>query len=115
MKNMKSLLGCIVLFGVILFPISARADLDRICTRQPNSRVTLRQGPGVDYERGLVEVGSGGEAVYRSFEAVNFTVLDREEISVFSMTHGTDGRIWYKVGTNQWVAWVRSDFVCRNP
>lgn len=27
--------------------------------------------------------------------------------------NSVQGELWYKVGTNQWVAWVRADFVCR--
>lgn len=103
---------CAVVITTV-FP-SLSAESARICTRERGARVTVRQGPGTDYERGLEMVGSGGATIVERFRRDNFTVADREEITVFTMTHGTDGLIWYKVGTNQWVGWVRSDFVCRD-
>lgn len=112
---MKKLLSCIVLTTTILFPISASAESGRICTREPGSRVTLREKPGTDQPRGLVQVGSGGIAVYNSFKKTNFTAEDGVQVSIFSTTRGTDGKVWHKVGTNQWVAWVHSDFVCQSP
>jgi hypothetical protein len=108
----------LVICSVISFlsvPLAAEAFDARVCTREPGSRVVLREGPGIDYQRGLVAVGSGGTMVLNSFQEQGFAVRDGEEISIFSYTHGTDGRIWYQVGNNQWVAWVRSDFVCRLP
>lgn len=95
--------------------IAASAVSARICTRDPGSNVTLRTGPGIDHPKGLVQVGSGGARVDNYFQQRNYTVEDGEEVSVFSKTHGTDGRVWYEIGTNQWVAWVRSDFVCQSP
>lgn len=50
--------------------------------------------------------------LYLNFSPI--TVEEGEEVSVFSKTHGTDGRVWHEIGTNQWVAWVRSDFVCQS-
>lgn len=94
-------------------PTSANDNSNRICTKTQGSSVSLRTGPGTNYSRGLVEVGSGGDAVNNYFRQRNYTVSDGEQISIFSSTRGTDGRTWHRVGTNQWVAWVRSDFVCR--
>ena len=94
-------------------PVSANDDSNRICTRTRGSSVSLRTGPGTNYPKGLVEVGSGGEAVNNYFRQRNHTVSDGEQVSIFSSTRGADGRTWHRVGTNQWVAWVRSDFVCR--
>lgn len=112
---MKKLLSYIILVVMIFFPLRASAQPARICTRDPGAKVTLRTGPGIDHPRGLVEVGSGGAAVDNYFRQHNYTVEDEEEVSVFSKTHGTDGRVWYVVGTNQWAAWIRSDFVCQSP
>lgn len=109
---MKKLLACFVLLVVVVFPISAYADLERVCSRGRN-RVNLRTGPGRSYPQGLVEVGSGGVAVDNYFRQRNYTISNGEQVSIFDNTRGTDGYTWYKVGTNQWVAWVRSDFVCR--
>jgi len=95
--------------------IGASAVSARICTRDPGSNVTLRTRPGIAHPRGLVQVGSGGARVDNYFQQRNYTFEKGEEVSVFSKTHGTDGRVRYEIGTNQWVAWVRSDFVCQNP
>ena len=112
---MKKLLSCIVLAATIFSPLRASAELAaRICTRKPNSSVTLRIRPGINQPSGLVMVGSGGVAVDNYFRQRGYTVQDGERISVSSRAEGTDNRVWYKVGTNQWVAWVRSDFVCQN-
>ena len=105
----------VIVTSTIFFHLSVHAEMARICTRSPGSRVNIREGPGDEYPKGLVQVGSGGASVVEFFEEHNFTVSDREKISVYSRTHGTDGYVWYKLGTNQWVAWVRSDFVCRKP
>jgi hypothetical protein len=95
--------------------IAASAVSARICTRDPDSNVTLRTGSGIDHPMGLVQVGSGGVRIDNYFRQRNYTVEDGEEVSIFSKTHGTDGRVWYEIGTNQWVAWVRSDFVGQSP
>lgn len=92
--------------------VHANPDLRQICTRTPGARVVLRKGPGTNYARGLVMVGSGGRAINDYFQRLNYTISGGEEVSVFSNARGTDDRTWYRVGTNQWVAWVRSDFVC---
>lgn len=109
----KNLLISSILIAVVAFPLKARADGDRICTRTSGSSVTLRTGPGTDYPPGLLEVGSGGAAVDRFFRQRHYTIADGEQISVFSSTYGSDGRVWLRVGTNQWVAWARADFVCQ--
>jgi hypothetical protein len=98
----------------LFLPLNATALLTphRICTRTPGSRVTVRKGPGTSYAPGLVMVGSGGKKVDDFFRRNNYTIADKEQVSVFSSARGTDGQIWKKVGTNQWVAWVRGDFAC---
>jgi len=111
---MKKLLSCVVLAFTIFFPLRASAESARICTREPSANVTLRTGPGINHPRGLVQVGSGGSRVDNYFRQRNYTVQDGEQVSVYSRTDGTDGKVWYEIGTNQWVAWVRSDFVCRS-
>jgi hypothetical protein len=73
--------------------IAASAVSARICTRDPDSNVTLRTGPGIDHPMGLVQVGSGGVKIDNYFRQRNYTVEDGEEVSVFSKTHGTDGRV----------------------
>lgn len=99
--------------------ISPRSPVEsvqyRICTRDPGSRVTLREGAGTNHSRGLVEVGSGGAAVYNWFQQQNFTAQDDTEVSVFSSAQSLDRQMWYLVGDNQWTAWVRADFVCPSP
>lgn len=111
----KFLIGSSLIVSTISFPISASANSSRICTQTRASSVSLRTGPGTNYARGLVEVGSGRDAVNNYFRQRNYTIPDEEQVSIFSSTRGTDKRTWHRVGTNQWVAWVRSDFVCRHP
>lgn len=96
-------------------PASANDNSSRICTRTRDSSVSLRTGPGTNYPRGLVMVGSGGKAVDNYFRQRNYIVSDGEQVSISSSTRVADGRTWHRVGTNQWVAWVRSDFVCQQP
>ncbi len=102
-----------VVITVIFSPLSARAELSRICTREPGTTVTLRKAPGSNYSKGLVQVGSGGNYVNNYFKQRNYTLPDREEVSSFRSRLGRDGYSWSLVGTNQWQGWVRSDFVCR--
>ena len=102
-----------VVIAVIFFPLSAKAELNRICTRQPGATVTLRKAPGSKYPKGLVQVGSGGQKVENYFRQRNYTLPDGEEVSSFTSRRSRDGYSWSLVGTNQWQAWVRSDFVCR--
>jgi len=49
-----------------------------ICTREQGSSVSIRTGPGANYPKGLVMVGSGGQAVANYFENRNYTVPDGE-------------------------------------
>ncbi|HEY9638675.1 MAG TPA: hypothetical protein V6D14_35155 [Coleofasciculaceae cyanobacterium] len=111
----RLLISFSLISSTIFIPLSASADSSRICTRTQGSSVVLRTGPGTSYPRGLVAVGSGGKAVNNYFQQRNYTISSGEQVSIFSTTRGTDGRTWYRAGTNQWVAWVRSDFVCRQP
>ena len=83
-----------------------------ICTCDEGSHVVLRTGAGTEFDRGLVLVGSGGARISSYFSARNFTVPSGEAIEVFDVRNNGAGESWAKVGTNQWVAWVRGDFVC---
>ncbi|ERN42632.1 hypothetical protein KR51_00006610 [Rubidibacter lacunae KORDI 51-2] len=103
-----------IIFVVSSFLPAIAGDYSNlICTRTRGSSVNLRTGPGINYPKGLIQVGSGGERVVARFEQRNYTVSDGELITVFSSSPAADGSTWLKIGTNQWVAWVRSDFVCR--
>jgi hypothetical protein len=83
-----------------------------VCTCDEGSSIVLRTGAGSDFDRGLVLVGSGGPRISDYFSARNFTVPRGEAIEVFDVRNNAAGERWAKVGTNQWVAWVRGDFVC---
>lgn len=108
---MKKLISCICLFStILLFPISTKAE--HTCAKSQGSTINLRKGPGTNYPKGLVTVGSGGAGVENYFRQRKYTIPSGEQVSVFSNSRGTDGRRWYEIGTNQWVAWVRSDFIC---
>ena len=109
------LLGCGLIGSVMVVALIANAATNQICTRTMGSSVALRTGAGSKFARGLVMVGSGGKAVDQFFRKKNYTIANGEQVSVFFSSRGADGRIWRKVGTNQWVAWVREDFVCQRP
>lgn len=115
---MKKLCGFALALLVTILPVSALAQtrmssgMNRICTRTPGSSVVLRTGPGTNYPRGLLEVGSGGAAVVDYFEQRNYTIPDGEQVFILDSVQGTDEYTWYEVSTNQWTAWVRADFIC---
>ena len=111
----KLLLGLTLISTLVSVPLTARADTSYICTRDRNSSVNLRTGPGTHHPKGLAEVGSGGQQVFQFFESRGFTVPSGEVVTVFESTRTRSGDLWHKVGTNQWVAWVRADFVCQRP
>jgi hypothetical protein len=109
------LVGCGLLASIIAVASVANAASNQVCTKTKGSSVALRTGAGGSFPRGLVMVGSGGKAVDQFFRKKNYTIADGEQVSVFSSSRGADGRTWRKVGTNQWVAWVREDFICQRP
>lgn len=111
----KVLAGCFVAVGILTAAVASYAsdgDLYTVCTRDANGRVNLRTGPGTSFDVGLVQVGSGGSGIVQYFEQRNFTISHGENFFEFSTVENEDGQQWSKVGTNQWVAWVRSDFLC---
>ncbi len=86
-----------------------------ICTRTGTGRVNIRKGPGINHPKGLEQVGSGGISVTRYFESnnnslpsgfSNFTTFVRHRVR----PDGSPG--WSKIGNNQWIGWVRNDFLC---
>ena len=111
----KFFAGCLIGVGILTAAVASYANAAypyTVCTREPNGRVNLRTGPGANFDVGLVEVGSGGLAVFQYFEQRNFTISHGEEFASYTTVENEDGQQWSKVGTNQWVAWVRSDFLC---
>lgn len=114
LRGKNLLISSSFIFFILSCPGYAEADLSRICTPTGDSNVVLRKGPGINYSRGLASVGSGGPKVDRYFRQRNYTISAGEPVSVFSSIRDREGRMWHQVGTNQWTAWVRSDFVCRH-
>ena len=99
----------VLVMTVIFFPLTAKAEV--ICSQ---GGATLRKGPGTNYSKGLVVVGSGGSQVNNYFKKRGYTVPNGEQVFTSQQRQGKDdGKTWYLVGTNQWNAWVRSDFVCQ--
>ena len=87
-----------------------------ICTSSGSGAVNVREGPGTNYPKGLVQVGSGGNAIDESFRNRNYTLKDgSSSFTIFSVRveEGSGRATWANIGNNQWEAWVRSDFVCR--
>jgi hypothetical protein len=88
----------------------------QICTRKPGSRVNLRTGPSTSFAVGLEQVGSGGRAVDNTFRELGYSLAQGDvlgdQIDQYQVVQNSQGESWSLVGTNQWVAWVRSDFIC---
>jgi hypothetical protein len=82
------------------------ADNGYICTQEKGSRVNLRIGPGTHFSKGVIR----GDSEW--LQKMNYTTKDGARIEIYSKTRGEQGYFWYLVGQS-WVAWVRSDMVCR--
>lgn len=82
---------------------SPNSDLGslKICTREPGSSVSLRKGPGTEFEKGLVQVGSGGKGVDDYFRERGYTIQDGSElIYVSEEKKGKDGHNQFQHPTN---------------
>lgn len=102
---MKNVLTCLILItAVISYPFNASAEFKLICTRSRGATVNLRKGPGTNYPLGLTQVGSGGMKIVNFFKQRRYQAITGERVMISKKTRGTDGYIWYKVTTNQWVA-----------
>ena len=117
--TLSLLAGFTVLSGSI--PVLAQQSTGHIkyysiCTRESGSRVNLRTSPGTHYSIGLEQVGSGGRAVDDSFRELGYSLssddLHAQEFDRYRVVQNAKGESWSLIGTNQWTAWVRSDFVC---
>jgi hypothetical protein len=68
----------------------------RICTHQRNGRLSMRTGPGRNYNK-ITEIPNG-----------NIVALSGGQ-------YGTDGIYWWRANYNGRGGWVRSDYVCNDP
>lgn len=122
MKNNWFTLSLLVTGMVIggVLPAIAQQNADyifyNICTRQPGARVNLRTGPGINHAVGLEQVGSSGRAVVDAFRERGYALAQGDElgqrIDQYRVVQNSRGESWSLVGTNQWNAWVGSDFIC---
>lgn len=94
---MKYLLPPLLVFGSLLGsfqPAKAQSQWAVACTRDPNSSVNIRRGPGQNY--GIVaSVPTGGY------------------VRPLSWVWGADGMAWYRVESGGIVGYSRSDYICR--
>jgi uncharacterized protein YraI len=73
----------------------AHAQWATACTRDPNSGVNLRSGPGRNY-------------------GVIATIPNGSYLRALTWVWGGDGMRWWRVEAGGLVAWSRGDFLCRD-
>lgn len=80
-------------FGSIA-PVQAQSNLAWTCTREYNSSVNLRTGPGRNY-------------------SVVASIPNGSLVRLISWVYGNDGFRWYNVENSGLVGWSRQDYLCR--
>jgi uncharacterized protein YraI len=90
---MRKLLALCLLLASTAAPVNAQSHAIT-CTRDPNSSVNLRNGPG----RNNYVIASIPSNAY---------------VRILSWVWGGDGMRWYNVEYNGLVGWQRSDYLCR--
>ncbi len=81
-----------VLTGTLL-PPSAKAQWATTCTREYNSSVNLRRGPGKNY-------------------SIVASVPNDSTVRLLSWVWGNDGLRWYRVENSGLVGFARGDYLC---
>jgi len=74
--------------------LGGRRSQVRVCTRNTDSKVNIRTGPGTEY-RAIAQIPNG--------TLMNTVMQDR----------GSDGYQWYALELGEIVGWARGDFLCR--
>tara|TARA_B110000503_G_C7094932_1_gene391134 strand:+ start:247 stop:534 length:288 start_codon:yes stop_codon:yes gene_type:complete len=80
-------------FGSIA-PAQAQSEYAWTCTREYNSSVNLRTGPGRNYP-------------------VVASVPNGDYVRLLSWVYGTDNMKWYRVENSGLVGWSRQDYLCQ--
>lgn len=80
-------------FGSIA-PVQAQSQYAWTCTREYNSSVNLRTGPGRNYP--IVAV-----------------IPNSSYVRLISYVYGNDGFRWYRVENSGLVGWSRQDYLCQ--
>jgi uncharacterized protein YraI len=92
---MKLLLSTLLLFGAVNIPNPAQAQWAMTCTRDVNSSVNLRRGPGQNY-------------------SIVASIPNSSSVRLYSWVWGgSDGMRWWRVENSGIVGFVRSDYLCR--
>jgi uncharacterized protein YraI len=68
----------------------------QVCTKSANGRLTLRMGPGQEFNK-VKEIANG------------------QMLALNGGKYGRDGFWWWNVYHNNSRGWVRSDYVCGDP
>ncbi len=68
----------------------------RVCTRDRNSRLSLRTGPGQNFGK-IMEIPNG------------------RSIGLLEGRYGPDGIYWWQANYNGRQGWVRADYICDDP
>ena len=94
-KMRRTLLFTLSLAGFISFlPAPAKAQWAMTCTRDPNSSVNLRRGPGLNH--GIIA-----------------SIPNQSTVRVMSWVWGADNMRWYRLESSGIVGFARSDYLCK--
>ena len=110
-SKLKTLMACILILGAAS-PVTAQVgpglgrtdtassyrteNYANVCTRKSNGRLSLRNGPGQQYNK-IKEISNGNA------------------VALVGGQYSSDGFYWWKVLHNGNQGWVRADFVCGDP
>lgn len=94
MKFFKLLpLTSLLISFTVFNPTNAQAQYAYACTREYNSSVNLRRGPGRNY-------------------SIVASIPNQFYLRPLSWVWGADGMRWYRVESNGLVGFTRADYVC---
>lgn len=94
-KMRRTLLFTLSLAGLISFlPAPAKAQWAMTCTRDPNSSVNLRRGPGLNH-------------------SIIASIPNQSTVRIMSWVWGADNMRWYRLESSGIVGFARSDYLCK--
>ncbi|GBF81540.1 SH3 domain-containing protein [Aphanothece sacrum] len=113
----KTIIASAIFLGVAILPLKAQVQVGpgcgrtdgycrrgtggenpygRVCTNQRDGRLSMRSGPGQNYQK-LTEIPNG------------------RTIAIYEGQYGPDGIYWWQANYNGRGGWVRADYVCNDP
>lgn len=85
--------GAIAIATSLISIAPVQAQYAWTCTREYNSSVNLRSGPGRNYQ-------------------IIASVPNRSFVYLNSWVWGNDGMRWYRISSNGLIGWSRGDYLC---